>query len=116
MDHTRFELARLVFGRCRVALLPRTSWCGFPIKLLNYMAAGLPVVASQGSAKIVYHGESGLVVKDGDEEGFAAAVTRLLSDPETAAFMGEAGRLRVEAEHGWDAHTARLEAIYQTLA
>jgi glycosyltransferase involved in cell wall biosynthesis len=115
VDHTRFELARLVFGRCRVALLPRISWCGFPIKLLNYMAAGLPVVASQGSAKIVRHGETGLVAGDGDEEGFAVAVARLLSNPETAAAMGQAGRRRVETGHTWDAHTERLETIYQTL-
>lgn len=115
VDHTSFQLARQVFRRCRVALLPRISWCGFPIKLLNYMAAGLPVVASQGSAKIVYHGESGLVVPDGDEEGFAAAVTRLLSEPDTARAMGHAGRQRVEAEHGWDTHTHRLEEIYASL-
>lgn len=115
VDHTRFELARLVFGRCRVALLPRTSWCGFPIKLLNYMAAGLPVVASQGSAKIVYHGKTGLVTEDGDEEGFAAATVRLLSEPETAAAMGEAGRRTVETEHTWDTHTDWLEEIYCAL-
>jgi glycosyltransferase involved in cell wall biosynthesis len=115
VDHSRFELARQVFTRCRVALLPRSSWCGFPIKLLNYMAAGLPVVASQGSAKIVYHGETGLVVDDGDEEGFASAVVRLLSEPETALAMGKAGRQRVESEHSWDTHTHRLEEIYASL-
>jgi glycosyltransferase involved in cell wall biosynthesis len=116
VDHTRFELARRVLGRGRVALLPRTSWCGFPIKLLNYMAAGLPVVASRGSAKIVQHGVTGLVVADGDEEGFAAAVARLLAEPGTAANMGEAGRQRVETEHGWDRHTDRLEEIYLSLS
>lgn len=115
VDHTRFELARLVFARCRVALLPRVSWCGFPIKLLNYMAAGLPVVASRGSAKIVRHGETGLVAGDGDEEGFAAAVKRLLADPDGAAAMGAAGRRLVETGHTWEAHTARLEQIYRAL-
>jgi glycosyltransferase involved in cell wall biosynthesis len=115
VDHTRFELARNVFTRCRVALLPRISWCGFPIKLLNYMAAGLPVVASQGSAKIVCHEKTGLVVEDGDEAGFAEATVRLLSDPETAAAMGTAGRRMVETGHTWDAHTKRLEEIYSEL-
>ena len=112
VDHTRFELARKVFTRCRVALLPRISWCGFPIKLLNYMAAGLPVVASQGSAKIVCHEKTGLVVEDGDEAGFAEATVRLLSDPETAAAMGTAGRKVVDTGHTWDVHTKRLEEIY----
>jgi len=115
VDHTSFELARQVFGRCRVALLPRISWCGFPIKLLNYMAAGLPVVASRGSAKIVRHGVTGLVVEDGDEEGFAAAMSRLLADPGGAADQGAAGRRLVETEHAWDAHTARMTEIYRRL-
>jgi glycosyltransferase involved in cell wall biosynthesis len=115
VDHTRFELALRVFERCRVGLLPRISWCGFPIKLLNYMAAGLPVVASQGSAKIVYHGQTGLVADDGDEKGFAAAIIRLLSDPEAARAMGAAGKRVVETEHTWEAHTDRLETIYRTL-
>ena len=66
-----FKLLQSLLDEADVAVLPRTSWSGFPIKLLNYMAAGKAVVVCKGSAKCIDHMVDGLKVSDDDLEGFA---------------------------------------------
>lgn len=64
--------------------------------LLEYMAAGLPIVATDvgGVAEAVEHGHTGLVVAEGNERAFAEALVTLLLDPERRAAMGRQGRQR----------------------
>jgi glycosyltransferase involved in cell wall biosynthesis len=70
---------------------------GGPISILEAMAAGLPVVASDvgGVGELVQDGSTGLLAPAGDAGALAAAVQRLLDDPELRRRMGEAGRRRV---------------------
>ena len=63
-----------------VFVCPRTSWSGYPIKLLNALAAGLPVVCCESSAHPVKDGVNGLVIPDNDEKAFAEAILKLLND------------------------------------
>ena len=72
---------------------------GFPITILEAMAAGKPVVATDvgGCAEAVAHGETGLIVPPEDPHALAEALTYVLSHPEEARQMGEAGRRRVIA-------------------
>ncbi|MGE0865659.1 MAG: glycosyltransferase family 4 protein [Vicinamibacterales bacterium] len=75
---------------------------GLPIVLLEAMACGLPVVASRlpGSTDTMIEPETnGLLVTAGDVAGFAAALTRLLSNPGEAARLGAAARQTVEARY-----------------
>jgi len=69
----------------------------FGMVMIEAMAAGLPVVApaSGGPLEIVADGETGLLYPPGDADAAAAAVVRLVRDPELARAMGEAGRERV---------------------
>jgi glycosyltransferase involved in cell wall biosynthesis len=98
-----------------VALNPRTDCDGIPIKLLNYMAAGKPVVSFAGSAPGVRHRENGWVVPDGDIMGFAEGALTLMGNVDLANSLGSAGRRFVEAQHSW-AHSAELlEEIFQSL-
>jgi glycosyltransferase involved in cell wall biosynthesis len=99
-----------------VALNPRTACDGLPQKLLNYLAAGIPVVSFAGSAKHIVTGEHGLVVADGDTAGFARAVGRLLDEPALAARLGSNGRELVRSELSWDATARKVEAVYEGLA
>jgi glycosyltransferase involved in cell wall biosynthesis len=69
---------------------------GFPVSVLEAMAAGLPVVATDvgGVAEAVEDGETGFLVPTADPEAFARALDRLLVDGELRRRMGAAGRAR----------------------
>jgi glycosyltransferase involved in cell wall biosynthesis len=69
---------------------------GGPISILEAMAAGLPVVASDvgGVSEFVEDGETGLLVPPGDPAALAAAIERMLLDPELRRHLGAAGRRR----------------------
>lgn len=99
-----------------VTVCPRTSRDGFPIKLLNYMAAGRPIVVSAGSAHGLTHGETAYIVPDGDEEALAAGILALLDDPALARRLGDAAQALAGTRHDWDAIARQVEAIYETLA
>jgi glycosyltransferase involved in cell wall biosynthesis len=101
--------------RAEVALNPRIECDGLPQKLLNYMAAGRPVVSFQGSAKHLVHGRHGVVVEDSDTQAFAGAIDELLTDPSLASRLGAAGRRLVQTELSWDATAERVEAVYHRL-
>jgi L-malate glycosyltransferase len=113
-------------GRCaRVAeLLAVSEVCvlsskaeGFSNAILEYMAAGRPVVATDvgGAREAVVEGETGHLVGAGDDAGLAARVASLLREPERARAMGERGRARVEEKFSCEAQLARTEALYESL-
>jgi glycosyltransferase involved in cell wall biosynthesis len=72
-------------------------WEGLPVALVEAMASGLPVVATavSGTSQVMVDGATGWLVPPRDPEALAAAMTTLLSNPETAATMAAAGRARV---------------------
>ncbi len=98
-----------------IAVLPRISCPGIPQKLLNYMAAGKAIVASAGSAKLLEHERTGLVVANGDVAGFADALLRLAAHPELAEALGTAARETVAKEFSWEKAAQRLEPVYEGL-
>lgn len=87
--------------------------CAF--KLLQYMAAGLPCVASPVGAnrEAVADGETGLWAEG--TAGWAAALRRLLASPELRREMGRAGRQRVRRGYDRPAVNARTVALYRSL-
>ncbi|HAA89960.1 MAG TPA: hypothetical protein DCE07_05240, partial [Peptococcaceae bacterium] len=62
------------------------------------MTAGKPVVATdvRGSRDLVEDGRTGFLVRLGDVSGLAAALERLICDPELRASMGAAGREKLQ--------------------
>jgi glycosyltransferase involved in cell wall biosynthesis len=84
-----------------------------PLKVLEAMAAGLPVVASRigDLGDLVADDRTGLLVPPGDPAALAAALERLAADPAERRRMGEAGRARVVAAHTWDHVVDRILAI-----
>jgi glycosyltransferase involved in cell wall biosynthesis len=64
------------------------------------MASGRPVVATAvgGNPELVVDGKTGLLVPPNDPEAMAAAITKLLREPELRQQMGRAGRQRVEEQ------------------
>ncbi len=111
-----FDRVWAAIGEADVVVCPRTSRDGFPIKLLNYMAAGRPIVVSAGSAHGLTHGETAFVVPDGDEQAFAAGILALLDDPPLARRLGDAARKLAHARHDWGVIAQQVETLYETLA
>ncbi|MBX3027533.1 glycosyltransferase [bacterium] len=75
-----------------VLVCPRGSWSGFPIKVLNYMALGRPIVHARASAHAIEDGVTGLVVDDGDSGALARAMLRVVRDPAFGAQLGRQAR------------------------
>ena len=80
--------------RDAVFVCPRTSWSGYPIKLLNAMAAGLPVVACAGAAHPMLQGDTGIIVPDYDVDAMVHAVCAYLDNAELRRTHGMSGRRR----------------------
>jgi glycosyltransferase involved in cell wall biosynthesis len=86
-------------------------------KLFEYMAAGIPVIASDLPEwrRIVSGNRCGLLVDPLDPAAVARAVEHLLTHPEEADAMGRRGRAAVLERFNWDAEGDRLLALYRTL-
>jgi len=99
----------------QVAVNPRIDCTGLPQKLLNYMAAGCPIVSFESSAKHIINETSGLVVADRDIDGMAAAMVRLLDDRALARQLGLSAQNYARTELSWPRVAERVEAVYNAL-
>jgi 1,2-diacylglycerol 3-alpha-glucosyltransferase len=108
-----FGAVRDLLAAADVTICPRTVCLGFPIKLLNYMAAGKAIVTSVGSACGLRHLDNGWVVADGDAPGMAAAILALLDDPALAHCLGENARQTAQRDYTWDRAVEAIEEIYE---
>jgi 1,2-diacylglycerol 3-alpha-glucosyltransferase len=98
---------------CDVVLCPRISPYGFPIKLLNYLAAGKPVVACRSSAQGIEHLHNGLVAEDNDLDGFAEAVLNLLEDEPLRRRLSANARRTAREMFSWETLIPRYEEVYR---
>ena len=107
-----------------VAVAPYPAQTDFyfsPLKVYEYMAAGLPVVASDiGQLKSLIEDEvNGLLVPPGDPVALATALDRLRQDSNLATRLGQAARKAMMQNHTWDSvtehilHLAGFEPVYQ---
>lgn len=96
-----------------VAVAPYPALDNFyfsPLKLFEYLAAGLPTVASRIGqvTELLREGETGLLVTPGDATSLCSTLARLRADASLRAQLGANGRAYVERHHTWDAAVARL--------
>lgn len=104
--------------RLEVAALVPAANEGLSNSILEYMAAGLPVVATDcgGNRELLEPTGAGWVVARGDAAALAAALRRLLEQPGEARAMGRRGRAQVAAEHAPAAVADRFAALYARAA
>lgn len=101
--------------RAWLAVSPRSSKTGFPLKILDAMAVVRPVVACQGSAKAVIDGVTGLVVPEHDPSAMAQAILQLIHNPTRAATMGRHARDLVLTAYTWQTLARRIEAVWDAV-
>jgi len=96
-----------------VGLLAGSPWYSSPIKLFEYGAAGLAVVAPRvpAVAEVLADGSEGLLVEPEDAPALAAAVVALVTDESRRRALGERYRKRVCAEFTWARVAAQVTAL-----
>ncbi|MFM7312352.1 MAG: glycosyltransferase family 4 protein [Cyanobium sp.] len=106
---------RAWYGRASVFCLPSEQE-GFGIVFLEAIASGLPVVTTTSAAipEVVPDGQAGLLVPRRDPDALAAALLRLLGDPELRARLRDGGRCHVR-QYGWDRVADRFLAVVEPL-
>ncbi len=99
-------------------LLPTLNYLkSTPIKLFEYMAAKLPIVASRMGfiEEIVRENNCGLLVEPGDPKAQAETILYLFEHPDQAREMGENGRRAVLEKYNWETEGKKLLALYDGL-
>jgi glycosyltransferase involved in cell wall biosynthesis len=106
-----------VYAALDLLVLPSRQPEPFGLVLLEAMASGLPVVATDrgGPREICVDGETGLLVPPGDPDRLADAMRALLDDPARARAMGQAGRHRAEANYDLRNTVRAIEGQYEEL-
>jgi phosphatidyl-myo-inositol alpha-mannosyltransferase len=102
-----------IHAGCDVFVAPAVAQESFGVSLVEAMAAGLPVVASDipGYREVLTDGVEGLLVPPREPEAVAAGLVRILRDPQLAARLGGAGRERART-FDWPTVVDRLEELY----
>ena len=115
--------ATFFLGRCEniAELLNISDVCvlsskaeGFSNSILEYMAAGCPVVTTNvgGASEVIMEGETGYLVSPGDDATMASRIILLLRDRERARQFGAAGKHLVEANFSCEAQLTKTEELY----
>ncbi|MDQ0218435.1 glycosyltransferase [Peribacillus cavernae] len=88
-----------------------------PIKMFEYMSAGLPVIASNFPLwkEIIEQNQCGLCVDPLNIGEISEAIKWILSNPEEARIMGENGRNAVTSIYNWENESEKLIQLYQSL-
>jgi glycosyltransferase involved in cell wall biosynthesis len=102
---------------CLDAFLLSSYWEGFSLTVLEAMACGLPVVATDinGTREKVQNWVTGYLVPPGKPEALGEAIQRLAADRSHARMMGQAGRERLKEEFGLERMVSCISQAYETL-
>jgi glycosyltransferase involved in cell wall biosynthesis len=110
----RGRLLSELYAHAAAFVLPSTIE-GLSVSLLEAMAHGCCVIASNIPENLELAGDAGWTVPPKDVAALGAALSRVLEQPAEAARLGNLARRRVEAEYTWDRTARRTEALFYEL-
>lgn len=110
-----FDSLQRVLAQDSVFAAPRVSWSGYPIKLMNAMAAGKAIVACESAAYPLTHRYNGLIVPDNDARAFGNALLELMQNQKLRAELGKRARETVIKEYEPGRVAVMLDEILQEL-
>ena len=104
-----------VFRMADIFVLPSVTSEAFGIVVLEAMASGVPVIATNvgGIPEIVKENEAGLLVPPGNELELRNAIQRLLQEEKLRRWYGSNGRRAVEEKYSWDRVVVKIEKTYE---
>ena len=111
-DASHEDINRL-YAQSTVAVVP-SLYEGFGLPAIEAMAAGVPLVSSDGGALAEVVADGGLLVPAGDSEALAQALARVLSDPAFAQTLSDRGRQRVVSEFCWSVCAKQMVQQYRS--
>jgi glycosyltransferase involved in cell wall biosynthesis len=105
-----------ILASCDIAILPSRAE-GLPNAVLEYMAAGLPTIASRvgGNTELVQEGVTGLLIPAEDSTAISEALLRLLRDPELSRSIATNGRRMAVENYGFDRLIREVDGLYTEL-
>ena len=105
-----------ILSVCDIAILPSAAE-GMPNAVLEYLATGLPTVASAvgGIVEVIEDGVTGLLTAPGDPEALAGALVRLLGDPDFANRIGRNGSELVKRKFSFERLITEIDNLYDEL-
>jgi glycosyltransferase involved in cell wall biosynthesis len=106
-----------VYSRCHIVTLPTVYGEGVPTALLEAAACGKPLVATDapGCRDVVHHESNGLLVPPNDPAALAAALRRLVDDPDLRGRMGVASRQLVLEKFTTEQVNAATLQVYRMI-
>jgi len=106
-----------LLAAANLVVLP-SAYEGLPNIVLEAMRFRKPVVATAapGTTEVVVDGQTGILIPVGDTKLMARAIRDIVRNPVLARRMGEAGRVRVEADFRADAMVAQFAELYEHLS
>lgn len=121
LDRLDRDGVRAVLASTRIGLVaehPTSAYLrSLPVKMFEYMAAGIPIIASDFPLwrEIIQAAGCGILVDPNDARALADAVDVLLNDPTGAEEMGRRGRAAAEQRFDWSAEARSLVDLYEEL-
>lgn len=117
MGYVPDDLLPEIFKMADIFVLPSVSSEAFGIVVLEAMASGVPVIATDvgGIPEVLKENEAGLLIPPGNELELRKAIQKLLNNEELRKWYGINGRKAVEEKYSWDKVVVEIEKVYEEI-